>query len=67
MYILFIVGMSLMDSYPFYCGYPDYVAFIRLMSEIPHDSGKIKLLLIRKFLKKSLIEVNILKENNYLF
>ena len=60
MLVLFIVGMSRMDSYPLYCGHPDYVASIRLMSAIPHDSGKIKLLLIRKFFKKSLIEVNIL-------
>ena len=50
--VLFIVGMSRMDSYPFYCGYPDYVASIRLISEIPHASGKLFLLLIKIFKKK---------------
>ena len=64
--VLFIVGMSRMDSHPFYYGHPDYVASIRLRSEIPHVSGKL-FLLLRKFLKKSLIEVNIFIKSDYLF
>lgn len=55
-----------MDSHPFYCGHPDYVASIRLISEIYHASGKI-ILLLRKFFLKNLIEVNILIERDYLF
>ena len=30
--------------YPFYCGHPDYVASIRLMSAIPHERGKNKII-----------------------
>ena len=41
-----------MDSYPFYCGHPDYVASIRLISEIPMIVGKEKLLLRKIFKKK---------------
>lgn len=51
MCVLFIIGMSQMDSYPFYCGHPDYVASIRTMSAIPHERGNKKLLL-RIFFKK---------------
>ena len=50
--VLFIVGMSRMDSHPFYYGHPDYVASIRLISEIPHASGKLFLLLRKIFKKK---------------
>ena len=52
MCVLFIIGMSRMDSYPFYCGHPDYVTSIRTMSEITHERGKIKLLLRKIFKKK---------------
>ena len=63
MLVLFIIGMSQLDSYPFYYGHPDYVASIRLMSAITHDSGKEKIIANKNFfLKKSLIEVNILIE-----
>lgn len=52
MSVLFIIGIFRMDSYPFYCGHPDYVASIRTMSAIPHERGKIKLLLRKIFIKK---------------
>lgn len=52
MSVLFIVGISRMDSYPFYCGHPDYVASIRLISEIPMIVEKEKLLLRKIFKKK---------------
>ena len=66
MYSLFIVGMSRMDSYPFYCGHPDYVASILTMSAILHERGKNKIIAKKKFLKKSLIEVNIFIKSDYL-
>lgn len=52
MYSLFIVGMSRMDSYPFYCGHPDYVASIRTMSAISHERGKNKIIAKKNFYKK---------------
>ena len=47
--------------YPFYCGYPDYIVSIRLMLAIPHDSGKIKLLLRKIFLKKKFIKSHLFR------
>ena len=59
--------MSRIDVNPFYCEYPDYVTSIRLISAIPHDSGKIKIIAHKKIFKKSLIEVNIFIKSDYLF
>ena len=44
--------MSRMDSYPFYCGHPDYVASIRLISAISHERGKNKIIAKKIFFKK---------------
>ena len=41
-----------MDSYPFYCGHPDYVASIRTMSAISHERGKNKIIAKKNFYKK---------------
>lgn len=52
MSVLFIIGMSRMDSYPFYCGHPDYIASIRTMSAIPYERGKNKIIAKKNFYKK---------------